>query len=114
MPVIVSVGLTEMLTAGLVETLTLGELLVETDVVGCAVMEELLAVAETVMDVVAVLLARVLPERVVERLVLGVVDRLVAVPAGGCACWWLCLLQRLVAVLRGSRCDSGLAVSATS
>ena len=36
----------------------------------------------------------------------GWVDRLVAVPAGGCACWWLCLLQRLVAVLRGSRCDS--------
>ena len=43
----------------------------------------------------------------------GWVDRLVAVLAGGCACWWLCLLQRLVAVLRGSRCDSGLAVSAT-
>ena len=30
--------------------------------------------------------------------VLGIVDRLVAVPAGGCACWWLSLLQRLVAV----------------
>ena len=107
-------GLAETLTAGLVETLTVGELLVETDVVVVgAVVEELLAVAETVMDVVAVLLAWVLPEWVVERLVFGIVDRLVAVLAGGCACWWLCLLQRLVAVLRGSRCDSGLAVSAT-
>ena len=96
-------GLAETLTVGLVETLTVGELLVETDVVGGVVVEELLAVAETVMDVVAVLLARVLPERVVERLVLGIVDRLVAVPAGGCGC---CLLQRLVAVLRGSQCDS--------
>ena len=86
MPVVVSVGLAETLTAGLVETLTVGELLVETDVVVGAVVEELLAVAETVMDVVAVLLARVLPERVVERLVFGIVDRLVAVLAGGCAC----------------------------
>ena len=84
MPVVVSVGLAETLTAGLVETMTVGELLVETDVVGGAVVEELLAVAETVMDVVAVLLARVLPEQVVERLVLGIVDRLVAVLAGGC------------------------------
>ena len=127
-----------MLTVGLVETLTVGrvveellvetdvvcaimeELLVETDVV-CAIVEELLVVTETVIDVVAVLLARVLPERVlVERLVLGIVDRLVAVLAGGCACWWLCLLVALLAAevggcaVRQSMRLSRLAVSTTS
>ena len=48
------------------------------------------------------------------------VDRLMAVLAGGCACWWLCLLVALLAAevggcaARQSMRLSGLAVSAMS